>query len=70
MVACIDMPDPRLDRNPVRFLRRHLRGSFGVFPLSPEEDALLYELEEYCDSLVDPVTGLSCRQGERHGHRG
>lgn len=65
MPALIEMPDPRLDRNPVRFLRRYLRDSFGEFPLSAYEDSLLYELEEYCDGLVDPITGRPDRPGSR-----
>ncbi len=69
MIAQIEMLDPKLDRNPARFLRRYIRDSFGTFPLSAAEDAFLYELEEYCDDLVDPVTGLAARPGARHGHR-
>ena len=68
IVAHIDPPDPKQDRNPVRFVRRYLRDAFGEFPMSADEEAFLYELEEFCDDLVDPVTGLACRPGARQGH--
>lgn len=42
-------PDPDQDENPIRQLRRWMRENFGPFRLSPENEAALYELEEYCD---------------------
>jgi len=46
-------PDPELDENPVRQLKRWIRDNFGPLTLTPENEAALYELEEYCDDLVD-----------------
>lgn len=48
----IPPPDPALDQNPVRALRRYMRETLGAFVLSPGDEAQLYELEEWCDDQI------------------
>lgn len=34
-------------------LRRYMRENFGAIAATPEDEAVLYELEEWCDDQVD-----------------